>query len=184
MRNLLAATLVVVAALVVANMLGVAAAEAPATPPARTVSVQGVATVPIPQGANLAVATAAYRQGMAAAIADGKGKAEFLAGKAEATLGGARSVVEDGGWIGCTRSEEPHESQESRYAEYEGEQPDFGSAVSVSPISVGAANSSPQVSRSAPTHRRKKATRPTAKKAATAATCTLGTQVLLVYAIG
>jgi len=183
MRNLLAATLVVVAALVVANMLGVAAAEAPTTSPARTVSVQGVATVPIPQGANLAVATAAYRQGMAAAIADGKGKAEFLAGKAEATLGGAQSVIEEGGWIGCKHTEEPNELQESRYAEYEGEQPDFGSAESVLPIRVGAARAAPLVQRSAPKRRKKKVTRPTARKAAAAATCTLTTQVLLVYAI-
>ena len=55
--------------------------------PSRTVSVEGVATVPIAQNANLAAATSVYRQGMAAAVADGQSKAEFLASKAGATLG-------------------------------------------------------------------------------------------------
>ncbi len=64
MRSAIAATLVVAAGLVVANMLGVAAAEAPDHGcHVRTVSVEGVATVPIAQDAKLAEATAAYREG-------------------------------------------------------------------------------------------------------------------------
>ena len=85
MRIVMPAVATTTVALVAAGVLGVASAEAPTASPARTVSVQGVATVPIAQSANLATATAAYRQGMAAAVADGQAKAEFLAGKAGAT---------------------------------------------------------------------------------------------------
>ena len=94
-------------------------------------SVEGVANVPIAQDANLATATAVYRQGMAAAMTDGQGKAEFLASKAGVTLGGVQSIVEGGGYIGCTSSEE------TSYTEYEGEQPDFGSppsSIAASPV--------------------------------------------------
>jgi len=175
----IAVILAVAAGLVAANMLGVAAAEAPTTTPVRTVSVQGVATVPLAQGADVAVATAAYRQGMAAAIADGKVKAEYLAGKVEATLGSAQSVVEDGGSIGCTRKEESPEL-ESRYAEYEGEQPDFGYGTSTAPRVEAAA---PRVASGArPPKKAKKKKRPTARKSS-AVTCTLSTQVSLIYAL-
>jgi hypothetical protein len=131
MRSAIAATLAVAAGLVLASMLGVASAEAPTTTtatPLRTVSVDGVAMVPVAQGANRAVATAVYREGMAGAISDGQGKAEFLASKAGATLGAVQSIVEGGGSIQCTTG------GESGYVEYEGEQPDFGSpSVSVTP---------------------------------------------------
>ncbi len=179
MRNAVAATLVVVAGLMVANMLGVAAAEAPTTTtatPVRTVSVEGVATVPIAQEANRATATSVYREGMAAAIADGQSKAEFLVGKAGGTLGSVQSIAEGGGSIGCTGGEE------SVYVEYKGEQPDFGSSsVAVAPVSAGAraTPARPTVHKPAAKHRKKHAT---AKKASTAA-CTLSTQVALVYAI-
>jgi len=90
-RSAIAATLAVAAGLVAVNMLGVASAEAPTTAtPLRSVSVEGVATVPIAQNANLAAATAVYRQAMANAMADGQSKAEFLAGKAAGTLGSVR----------------------------------------------------------------------------------------------
>jgi hypothetical protein len=182
MRNVIAATMAVVAGLVVANMLGVAAAEAPTTTPTRTVSVEGVATVPIAQGANLATATMIYRDGMAAAVSDGQGKAEFLASKAGATLGAVQSIAEGGGSIECTDGEE-----EAGYVAYQGEQPDFGSAESVSPLRAAAAPvAAPQVHKPAAKHRKKKkkkkVTSPTAKKAA-ATTCTMTTQVSLVYAI-
>jgi hypothetical protein len=172
MKSVIAATLVVAAGLVVVNMLGVAAAEAPTTTPVRTVSVEGVATVPIGQYAKLAEATAVYRAGMAVAVADGQNKAEFLAIKAGATLGSVQSIAEGGGSIGCTGGEE------SDYVEYQGEQPDFGSpADSVSPLRAAA----PSVKAGKPAAKRRKK-RPAAKKASAMA-CTLSTQVSLVFVI-
>jgi hypothetical protein len=177
MKRLIAAILAGGAALLVASMLGVAAAEAPTTAPLRTVTVEGVASVPVAQGAKAAAATAVYRQAMANAVLDGQSKAEFLAGKVGATLGSVQSVVEGGGSISCTGGEE------SGYVEYEGEQPDFGSGSSVSPITAAKGVAAPR----APTHKPKKKkktkrTTPTAKKAATG-TCTLTTQVSLVDTI-
>lgn len=180
MRSAIAATLAVAAGLVFANMLGVASAEAPTTPPVRTIGVDGVAIVPVAQGANRAVATTAYREGMAAAVSDGQSKAEFLAGKTDATLGEVQSVVEGGGSIDCTTG------GESGYVEYEGEQPDFGSpSVSVSPDVTERVEGSavaPTVHKPAVEHKKKKKKKPAAK-AATATACTLSTDVTLVYAI-
>ncbi len=175
MRSVIAATLAVVVGLVVANMLGVAAAEAPtATTPLRSVSVEGVATVPIAQDANLSAATAAYRQAQADAMADGQSKAEFLASHAGVTLAGVQSIVEGGGGINCTTDEE------SSYAQYEGERPDFGSPTptEVAPAVEGI-KAAPTVHR--PTLKPAKK-HPTAKKASVA-TCTLTAEVTLVYAI-
>jgi hypothetical protein len=174
-RSALAATLTVAAGLVVANMLGVASAEAPTTAtPLRSVSVEGVATVPIAQNANLAAATAVYRQAMANAMADGQSKAEFLAGKAAGTLGSVQSIVEGGGSIGCTSAEQ------STYVEYEGERPDFGApTTTISPLHAVAAPASPGVSRPKLKHPKK---HPAAKKAS-AATCTLSTALALSYAL-
>jgi uncharacterized protein YggE len=153
------------AALVAASMLGVAAAEAPTTSPARTVSVVGEGSVPIESTANAAQANAVYRQGMAAAIADGQEKAAFLAGKTGATVGAVQSITERGGDISCT--------SEEQYAEYHGEQPDFPSTPTTTvPVLQGAATRSPKA--------RRHSTRPTAKKAA-AESCTLKTAVALVY---
>ncbi len=165
MRRAIAPTIAVAAGLVAANMLGVAAAEAPTAAPVRTVSVEGVATVPIAQGANLATATAVYRQGMAAAVADGQSKAEFLVGKLGGTLGSVQSIAEGGGSIGCT------DGEESGYVEYQGEQPDFGSPTSsVTPLRAAVGK---------PTVKKKHH----AAKKASATTCTLSTQVSLVFAI-
>jgi hypothetical protein len=182
MRNAVLATIAVVAGLALASMLGVADAESPTsttttsatTAPAPTVSVEGVATVPIAQGASLATATAVYREGMAGAIADGLGKAEFLAGKAGATLGSVQSIVEGGGSISCS------DGEEGDYVEYEGKQPDFGSTTaSVAPIEA-AAPAAPTVRK--PSAKRRKKRHPTAKKAS-ATVCTLSTQISLAYAI-
>ncbi len=162
----------VAAGLLVANMLGVAAAEAPTATPVRTVSVQGVANVPIAQGASLAVATSAYRQGMANAVADGLSKAEFLAGKAGATLGSVQNIAEGGGYIYCTGGDE------SSYVEYEGERPDFGSSNVGVAVAPQAAAATPEVRK--PLKRRSKRV---SAKAASAVSCTLSTQVSLVYAI-
>jgi hypothetical protein len=180
MRNAIAATMAVAAGLVLANMLGVAAAEAPTTTtatPIRTVSVDGVASVPIAQGANRAVATAVYREGMAGAVADGQSKAEFLASKTATTLGNVQSVVEGGGSIQCTGGEE------SSYVEYQGEQPDFGTPESTSRVIAPEAASTPVVHKPQVKHPKKKHRRKPSAKAATATTCTLNTDVTLVYAI-
>lgn len=187
MRNAIAAILAVTAGLTLANMLGVAAAEAPTTTtatPVRTVIVDGVASVPIAQTANVATATAVYREGMAAAVTDGQSKAEFLASKTAATLGAVQSVVEGGGSIQCT-------GEESGYAEYEGEQPDFGQpAASVSPVvapELAGARAESKVKKPAVKHPKKKRKKKPAAKAAAATapvtTCTLRTDVTLVYAI-
>jgi hypothetical protein len=176
MRSVIAATLVVVAGLVAANMLGVASAEAPTTTtaPVRSLSVEGVANVPIAQSANLATATAAYRQAQANAMADGQAKAEFLAGKAAVTLASVQSIVEGGGSISCTTDEE------SSYVEYLGERPDFGSPTpTVSTVRGAVVPESPTAHK--PTL--KPAKKHVTAKKASVATCTLTAEVALVYAI-
>jgi hypothetical protein len=165
-----------IAALLAVSALGVAAAEAPTgAAVARTISVEGVAIAPIPSHANAASANAVYREAMAKALADGQGKAAFLSEKAGAPLGAVDSVIEDGGYIECS-------SADSNYAEYEGEQPDFGSGprgLAVAPQSA-ASTGAPTTKVS---HRPKvKHKRVTAKKAA-ATSCNLTAQVSLVYAI-
>jgi uncharacterized protein YggE len=184
MKSAIAATMAVAAGLVVVNMLGVAAAEAPTTPtPTRTVSVDGVASLPLAQGANRAVATAVYREAMAAAVSDGQSKAEFLAGKVGATLGSVQSVSEGSGSIEC-------KGEESNYVEYDGEQADFGTPQSNARIiaaPVARANVAPQVRKAPPKPKKRKKKKPSAKAAtATAsvnASCTLSTDVSLVYPI-
>ncbi|HEY0517096.1 MAG TPA: hypothetical protein VGD00_08250 [Solirubrobacteraceae bacterium] len=163
------------AALFAASALGVAGAEAPTTAPvARTISVDGVAVVPIPSNANAATANAVYREAMAKAVADGQGKAGFLAEKSGATVGAVDSVIEQGGYIECA-------SASSEYAQYEGEQPDFGRAPTpvVAPLSASAVGAP---STKVP-HRPKVKRRPHAKKAS-ATSCNLSAEVALVYAIG
>jgi hypothetical protein len=184
-RSVIAAILGVAAALVAVNMLGVAAAEAPAPTPVRTVSVEGVAEVPVAQGANRETATAAYRQGMAAAISDGHSKAEYMVGKAGGTLGAVQSIAEDGGSIECTEGEAPE-----NYARYEGQEPDFGSVATdsygrfIAAPAAASATRGRSVGAAAPRRHRKKRKAPAAKKASyVAATCTLSAQVVLVYQI-
>ena len=167
-RIAIGAIVATAAGLVAANMLGVAAAEAPTGVSVRTVSVQGVATVPVAQGASIAVSTAAYRLGMTSAVTDGQSKAEFLAGKG-------------GGSISCS------DGSGSEYVEYTGEQPDFGYAnSSISPIraasGVAAPTAAPTPKRFRPASKWHKHRSPSAKKA-TAAGCTLSTQVSLTYSL-
>jgi hypothetical protein len=178
MRIVIPAAAVAVVALIAAGMLGVASAEAPTTAsPPPTVSVQGVATVPIEQSASAAAATTVYRQGMAAAITDGQAKAQFLASSAGVTLGAVQSIVENGGYIGCTGNE----------IEYLGEQPDFGSpgvgvsGVAVSPRAVTKA--APGAGKPTVNHAKKKKRRTPVAKRASVAGCTLSAQVSLTYAI-
>ncbi|HWG08601.1 MAG TPA: SIMPL domain-containing protein [Solirubrobacteraceae bacterium] len=177
MRLALAIALSAAAALFVANMLGVAVAEAPTTASLRTVAVEGVATVPIGQKADAASANAAYRQAMAAAVSDGQSKAEYLTGRVGATLGAVQSVGEGGGGIECFDSE-------SEYVQYEGERPDFGRAPQyVQAVSAPAASAAPAAPRRTSTKKRRRHRRPLAKKA-TAPGCKLSAQVSLVYVIG
>ncbi len=183
MKVVIAIAAVVALALVGASVLGVAGAEtttttttAPAAAaPLRTVSVQGVATAPVEVSASATAATAVYRQAMAGAIADGQTKAQYLAEKAGATLGPVQSVAEGGGYISCPEN-----------VEYQGAQPDFGSA---SGPTFGAAAAAPAV---APRARRgasvtlhasprKRHKRKTSAHKATVESCTLSTQVALVY---
>jgi hypothetical protein len=193
MRLMIPATTVTVVSLIVVGLLGVASAEAPtATTPPPTVSVQGVATEPIEQSASSATATAVYRQGMADSITDGQAKAQFLASKAGVTLGSVQSIVEGGGYIGCTGGEE------SSNDEYQGAQPDFGSpgATTSTPVfnAPRALNkATPGVRKPAAKHSKKKKPKKTSAKqasattnatTASATTCTLSTQVSLVYTLG
>jgi hypothetical protein len=181
-KRTVAALVAVAGAFFAANMLSVAVAEAPTVTPLRTISVEGVATLPIGQFADGPTATAVYREGMAAAVTDAQGKASFLAGKVGGTVASVQSVVEGGGYIGCIGGDE------SSYAEYNGVEPDFGSAPQTNVATPLAASSAPAKGSVAPTVKRmkpKRAThmRPVAKKAA-AVGCTLTAQVSLVYALG
>lgn len=151
----------------------------------RAVSVVGVAQLAISPGAGQGEAYAVYRQAMAAAITDGREKAEFLASKTERKITEIHSIGEAGGSISCT-------NPEGEYAEYTGAQPDFGSSGS----GLVAAPSAPTVAHrtSAVAGKKKKKRKKkkratagratvgaTAEKAAVAVGCTLSTQVSLVY---
>lgn len=181
MRIVFAASIAATAGLIAAGVLGVAGAETPTSttvggplaflPP--TVNVQGVAREAIDQNASAAQATAVYRQGMADAMADGQAKAQFLVGKAGATLGPVHSIAEDGGYIGCTGE-----------SEYLGEQPDFGSAPTFgSAVGVSAPSARRPVTVRRPANKRPgHRKRHSAKKTSTG-TCTLYTQLSLAYAL-
>jgi hypothetical protein len=186
MRIVMTAFAVSAASLILVGVLGVASAETttttttPATttaPPLRTVSVQGVATEPIEQSASAAAATAVYRQAMASAVTDGQTKAQFLTSQVGATLGQVQSMAEGGGYIQCSGSEEG----------YLGEQPDFGSAGNYAVPDVApraAARAAPGVSKPAAKPPRKpRGKKKSSAKKASATTCTLSTQVSLVYAL-
>jgi hypothetical protein len=180
MRKLIPAVVVTAAVLFAASMLGVAVAEAPTSTPLRTVSVEGIANVPIAQTANAAAATAVYREGIASAVVDGQSKATFLAEKTASTLGPVQSIIESGGYIWCRGG------SEDEGVEYEGEQPDFGSGqergFTAAPEAAASAPSSVPRQKAPVVKKRKKAKRPVAKKAA-AGSCVLTAQVSLVYTI-
>jgi len=145
------------------------------TAPLRTVSVQGVATAPVSSTASAETAIAAYRQAMAAAIADGQAKAQYLAEKAGATVGQVQSIGEGGGYIQCPEG-----------VEYEGAQPDFGSG---GPVLEAGALAPAARSGAAPTvHKTPAKTKHHRKhgspKKSAATSCTVSTQVALVYQLG
>ncbi len=173
MKSVIACIISATTGLFVANMLGVAIAETTTSPPARAISVEGVATVPIGQHDTAEAANAVYRQAMTNAVADGQSKATFLAAKVGATLGSVQNVVEGGGYINCTGGE-------AEYAEYEGGQPDFGTGAQASTVAAPARSSAPAVRRAKVRHPKRR--RPTAKQA-TVASCSLSAQVALVYTI-
>jgi len=177
MRIPIAATVAAVAGLVAVSTLGVASAEAPTgAAPTRSVSVEGLGTAPIPQEAEQVTADNAYRQAMAAALADGQGKASFLAEKAGGSLGPALSIVEDGGGVGCK-----NEAPEAPYTYYRGAQPDIGYARSgPAPPLEAAAAPKPSVGAGKPTVKKHKKRR--AKKSSTD-TCTVSAQVSVAYTL-
>lgn len=175
MKLIVAVVGIVAVALIAASVLGVAGAEttttssAPAAAPLRTVSVQGVAGAPLEPTASSATADSVYRQAMAAAIADGQSKAQFLAEKVGATLGAVQSVGEGSGSIECPNEEE-----------YQGAQPDWGSGSSSytpEPLVASAKGSVKAPTVKKPHKHRKRAT---AHKA-NVEPCTLSTQIALVY---
>lgn len=179
MNRIIAWVLMATAALLVASMLGVAAAEAPtATPPPHVVSVAGIGRVPIAQDAEQSAANAAYHQALTAAVEDGKSKAQLLAADAGVTLGGVQSVIEGGGDVGCTGL-----NGEGEYTPYEGAEPDFGSGgVEGLAVAPRAAASTPVLKKSSKPKKKKKK-KPKGAKAASAAGCTVSADVSLIYTI-
>jgi hypothetical protein len=162
-----------------ASLLGIAEGETSTAggsnpTPVRTVSVQGVASVPIAQNADADAADAVYRRGMAGAISDGQSKAQFLASQTAATLGAVQSVAEGGGYIDCVQGE------------YEGQQPDFGSGSLATPAAgfAGALAPRPSTPAVAKGKARRKQRKHAGAKKAQASGCTLSTQVDLVYQLG
>ena len=173
MRLAIAAIAGGAAALATGAILGVAGAESPGTtaPEPRTIAVGGVSQVPVAQGADAATADGAYRQALAAAIADGLSKAEYLASHVAASVGAVQSVTEGGGYIDCTGDGET-------YVGYEGQEPDFpGSQVGVAPLA--AAPAAP-----ASAHRLVKPRKRRTARKASATACALHASVSLTYQIG
>jgi hypothetical protein len=169
-----AAVLVLLACLV-----GATDAYAAETPPP-TVSVEGVASVPIPQNADRTEADAAYRQGLTAAIGDGHEKAEFLAGQTGVKLGSIQQIAERGGSIECVQPAE--EGPLTEYTQYKGAEPDFGSVESFGTrFAVAPASASHTVSTKTPKPTRQKKHKAKAKKADVPVRCTLSTQAMLSY---
>ncbi len=135
-------------------------------------SVEGVAKAPVATAASSEAAIAAYRQAMATAITDGQAKAQFLAEKAGATVGQVQSIAEGNGYVEC-----PGE------VEYEGAEPDFGSgrAAVFAAAPAARAPGTSKVHKAKPLAKHHK--RRTAKKSV-AESCTVSTQVALVYQLG
>jgi hypothetical protein len=173
-RIVIAVVAVTALGLIADGLLGVATGETSSSPavtestPLRTVSVQGVASESIPPEASTTTAVSVYHQGLADAVSDGQGKAQLLAEKTGATLGAVQSAGEGGGYIQCLEDQE-----------YEGAEPDFGSA-GVSTVGALSAPAAAPVKAPLRKPARRHPRRRSAKKAA-AGTCTLYAQVSLVY---
>lgn len=178
MRIVMAAIAAVFVGLLAVGVLGVASAEttpsSTSSSQARTVSVEGIASESLSSTATTAAATGVYREAMAAAIADGREKAQFLAEKSGATLGAVQSIAEGGGYISCPGEEE-----------YTGGEPDFGSGGGgyVTPLYARGSAPAPahpvtpaKVKKHKHKHRR-------SAKTASIEPCGLSTSVSLVYAL-
>lgn len=179
MRRCVGAMLVMGAMFVMSALPGASDAAAAVAEP-NTVSVQGVARAPIAQGASTTEADAAYRQAMAAAIADGLEKAEFLAARTGRKLSeGIDQVQEDGGSIECT-------NVDGSYAEYTGAQADFGypqeSAVTPATAAPSAGTSTSRGAKPSQKKKKKRKGKKTPKaRGAAAVSCTVSAEVSLVY---
>jgi hypothetical protein len=153
-----------------------------AAPP--SVSVDGLAKVPIPQFASSAEANAAYRGGLTAAIKDGLEKAEFLAAATGVKVGSIQQIIERESSIECVVS--AAEGPGVDYASYEGAAPDSGSAEgqagrfdAVAP--EAATRATPPHVTSKKAKKKKHKPKPKAKSSVTATRCTLSAQVVLTY---
>jgi Protein of unknown function (DUF541) len=175
---------------VVACLVGASDAYATEAPPASitveaqappaAVGVEGLATVPISRTASAPEANATYRQALAAAVADGLEKAEFLASKTGSKVGSIQQISEDGGSIECIVYAEV--GPERDYEQYEGAQPDFGSVVVRYDDSVAERAAAPRDAVSPAVRKQhKKKHEAKAKKATATSGCTLSTQIVLSY---
>jgi hypothetical protein len=179
--------LLIVAAAVTAVALVVVFAVASAEGPAgsgsqRVIDVEGVGVVPIGAKATSAQATAVYREGQAKALADGQSKAQFIAEHEGVALGVPLTTVEDGGSIECSGVVEVEGF--SRYAPYEGEQPDFGVARLTS---SGSGSAAPAPAAAPAVSGKSVVRRPKGKhkaKKASATDCNLTAELTLAYAAG
>jgi uncharacterized protein YggE len=93
MRRWITAVSVAAAALMIAGVLGVAAADTQ-TPAAHTLSVNGAAQRTVPSNAPQEAFTVAYRAALDDSLDDAKAKADRIARKQGLTLGAVQAVTE------------------------------------------------------------------------------------------
>lgn len=172
MRITISAGVAAAIALAVGGLVGVGQATETTTTGSgavRSVSVEGVALVPIDGTADASTADGTYRKALAEAVTDGRSKAQLLAEKTGSSVGAIQTVTEGDGSIECQEGE------------YEGVLPDFGQGGAVF-ATPGAAAVSPNRAvakhKSAPGRARRK--RREAKKADVTG-CMLSAHVGLVY---
>ncbi len=110
---------------------------------------------------------------MAAAIADGQEKAQFLAGHVGGTLGAVQSVIEENGNVEC-------EAGGTEYERYLGVWPDFGSGRGGRVVAPEAAAKAAPV-RAGNTNGHKHKKKKKKAKKATAVSCTVTAGVALNY---
>ncbi len=166
-------------ALAVGGLVGVgdAAETTNSSGPVRTVSVEGVALVPIDGRASAGTADGTYRKALAEAVADGQSKAQLLAEKTGSSVGAIQTVTEGSGSIECLEGE------------YEGVLPDFGQggAALVTPDAASVSPSRPVAKHKVAKHKSSRGgargRRRQAEKADVAG-CTLSAHVGLVYQLG
>ncbi|MFZ2050341.1 MAG: hypothetical protein WAU69_05340 [Solirubrobacteraceae bacterium] len=167
-----------VAVLFAAGCLGGATQAYAAETPPPAVSVEGVANVALSQTASQTEADAAYRQGLAAAIGDGREKAEVLAVDTGAKVGPIQQIIERGGSIEC--GSPTAEGPLTEYQEYKGAEPDFGAVESSGSRFAVAPETASSTAPHKTTKPKRKKHRAKAKKAS-AVRCTLSAEVGLSY---